>query len=358
MEARSMIEQINRLLALPDMPRYNIKAVVQQTQVNVSTLRAWEQRYGVPRPTRSDHGHRLYSQRDVEIIKWLKQCTEEGLAISQAVAMLRDINELGESASIKGASRTHAAQPLPQQMPAAEIGWPDLRARLSAALLDLNLRQAHLLVNTAVSLFPIETIVLDLFQPILVEIGVRWSHGDICVAQEHVVTNFVRQRLLSLTQLHAPFSHGPRLICACAPGEMHEIGLLMFALLMEQRGWELVYVGQSLEPTGLAEFLAPLAPAVVAMSASMVEHTTGLLEAAKVVASLKSRRLLLAFGGRAFERHPELRQRIPGTFLGNDLREAVIRADELGDALDPERRYVASGSFLRSLDSNSLQFGR
>ncbi|MEN9937152.1 MAG: hypothetical protein RLZZ387_3731, partial [Chloroflexota bacterium] len=80
-----MIEQINRLLALPDTPRYNIKAVVQQTQVNVSTLRAWEQRYGVPQPKRSDHGHRLYSQRDVEIIKWLRQCTEEGLAISQAV---------------------------------------------------------------------------------------------------------------------------------------------------------------------------------------------------------------------------------------------------------------------------------
>jgi hypothetical protein len=64
-----MLEQVHHLLTLSDVPRYNIKAVVQQTQVNVSTLRAWEQRYGVPRPTRSDHGHRLYSQRDIEIIE-------------------------------------------------------------------------------------------------------------------------------------------------------------------------------------------------------------------------------------------------------------------------------------------------
>jgi hypothetical protein len=88
-----MREHIQHLQSLPDTPRYNIKAVVQQTQVNISTLRAWEQRYGVPNPKRSDHGHRLYSQRDVGIIKWLKQCTEEGLAISQAVLMLRDIDK-------------------------------------------------------------------------------------------------------------------------------------------------------------------------------------------------------------------------------------------------------------------------
>lgn len=109
-----MLEQVHRLLALSDVPRYNIKAVVQQTQVNVSTLRAWEQRYGVPRPTRSDHGHRLYSQRDIEIIKWLKQCTEEGLAISQAVALLRDISD---------ASNVAPRAPPPPPPTLAEAGW-------------------------------------------------------------------------------------------------------------------------------------------------------------------------------------------------------------------------------------------
>ena len=63
-----MNEHIKHLLSLPDTPRYNIKAVVQQTSVNISTLRAWEQRYGIPNPKRSEHGHRLYSQRDVAIM--------------------------------------------------------------------------------------------------------------------------------------------------------------------------------------------------------------------------------------------------------------------------------------------------
>ncbi len=51
-----MNEHIKHLLSLPDTPRYNIKAVVQQTSVNISTLRAWEQRYGIPNPKRSEHG--------------------------------------------------------------------------------------------------------------------------------------------------------------------------------------------------------------------------------------------------------------------------------------------------------------
>ena len=350
-----MIEQINRLLALPDTPRYNIKAVVQQTQVNVSTLRAWEQRYGVPCPTRSDHGHRLYSQRDVEIIKWLKQCTEEGLAISQAVAMLRDINEHGDLVTLR--IETQAPAPEPEYLLTGQAGWHDMRLRLSEALVAVNLRQAHLLVNTAVTLFPLETIVLELFEPMLVESGMRWSRGEMCVAQEHLITNFIRQRLLALTQLYAPFSHGRRLICACAPGELHEIGLLMFALLMEQRGWEVVYIGQSLELAGFADFLVPLAPAVVALSASMVEHVTGMFEAAVMVESLKSHNISLVFGGRAFDRHPELRQRFPGTFLGNDLRAAVVRAEAVAEDRGQERRLTGATSPIHARDADPLPFG-
>src|SRR5215510_2468359 len=107
-----MVEQIDNLLTISDAPRYNIKVVVQQTQVNISTLRAWEQRYGIPHPKRSEHGHRLYSQRDVAIIKWLKHCTEGGLAISQAIVMLRE-------AGGNGADTTRQ----PAAQPTVSAGW-------------------------------------------------------------------------------------------------------------------------------------------------------------------------------------------------------------------------------------------
>ncbi|MBK9709895.1 MAG: MerR family transcriptional regulator [Kouleothrix sp.] len=329
-----MNERVKHLLALPDTPRYNIKAVVQQTQVNISTLRAWEQRYGVPRPKRSDHGHRLYSQRDVAIIKWLRQCTEEGLAISQAVQMLRDLDteEPGSARPDGPIAPTPAAAP-------PNSAWPDIRAALSHHLAEINLRQAHLLVNNVCAMFPAETVILEIFEPIMVETGMRWTRGEICVAEEHVVSNFIRQRLLGLIQLHAPFAHGPRLICGCVPQEQHELGLLMFALLMEQRGWEVIYLGQSLSTEGLGDFLVRVSPAMISLSITLVEHMPGLLEMCKVIKSLDRHHLELTFSGHAFNLYPELRDRVPGIFLGTDLRSAVAHADELGEIVDPDRWY-------------------
>lgn len=326
-----MNERVNHLIALPDTPRYNIKAVVQQTQVNISTLRAWEQRYGIPRPNRSEHGHRLYSQRDIGIIKWLKQCTEGGLAISQAVAMLSET-------SFSAADEGERTDPVPG------AGWSDLCRQFMAALADINLRQAHLLINTACTLFPIETVLLELFQPALVEIGERWRSGDACVAEERLASNFIRQRLLGLMQLHAPFAAGPRVICACPPDEQHEIGLLMFALLMEQRGWELIYLGQSLASDGLDSFLERLSPALLCVSVSLVEHVAGLLEVCEIVDHLPGRQIRIGYAGRAFDLYPELQQRMPGTFLGNDLREAVNRAGDLGATIDLEAWSSAAGA--------------
>jgi hypothetical protein len=79
----------------------------------------------------------------------------------------------------------------------------------------------------------------------------------------------------------------------------------------------------------------------------MAENLPGLLEVAEVVDSLRPQRVAMAYSGRVFERHPELRQRIPGVFLGTDLRSAVALADELGEDLDPERWYSQSATFSR-----------
>jgi DNA-binding transcriptional MerR regulator len=330
-----MIEQINNLLSLSDTPRYNIKAVVQQTQVNISTLRAWEQRYGVPHPQRSGHGHRLYSQRDIAIITWLRQCTENGLAISQAIAMLSD-GDVRDADQRGGAGGNLVAGG----------GWLAMRDQLLDALVDVNLRQAHLLVNTICTLFPIETVVLELFRPVLMEIGVRWAHREICIADERLATNFIRQRLLALIQLYAPFANGPRLICMCPPGEDHEIGLLTFALLMEQRGWEVIYLGQNVTIDGLEPFLARQAPALLSLSVSMVEHVSGLIEICRMVEPLQEQGVLLTYGGRVFDCYPELEQRLPGVFLGNELIEAINRADALSDQLECHRY----GSFAAPQD--------
>jgi DNA-binding transcriptional MerR regulator len=323
-----MIEQLSHLLSLSDTPRYNIKAVVQQTHVNISTLRAWEQRYGIPTPNRSDHGHRLYSQRDIAVIKWLKQCTDDGLAISQAVTMLRESKIL---------DTTPASLSLPTIPKQIGGGWEEIRAKLLDTLLSANMRQAHLLVNTVSTMFPAETVILELFEPTMVIIGEKWMRGQICIAEEHMVSNFIRQRLLALSQLYAPFAHGPRLICTCVPNEHHEIGMMMFAMLMEQRGWEIIYLGQNLGVDGLGDLLVRLTPAVLCAGVTLAENVGGIFEIARVTERFDRLHLALAYSGRVFFDHPELQRRIPGMFLGTNLQEAMARIDTLGEEIDRER---------------------
>ncbi|HMO59473.1 MAG TPA: MerR family transcriptional regulator [Roseiflexaceae bacterium] len=323
-----MIEQLRRLSTFSEVPRYNIKAVMQLTQVNVSTLRAWEQRYGIPQPQRSDHGHRLYSQRDIEIIKWLRECTEHGMAISQAVLLLGE-SLVGASEPIAGGAEENG------HLEARR--WHELRNELFANLRRMNIRQAHLQVNTLVTLFSTEELILRLFYPLLVEVGERWASNDLYVAEERLISNFIRQRLLALMQTHAPFARGPRAICVCVPGEHHEIGMLMFALLLEQRGWETIYLGQDVALDGFAAFAERLAPALICASISLAENLPGLLDLAQLIVAQRNNGLLLGYSGRVFDMHPDLRQRLPGIYLGNDLVDAVQRANELADVFGAER---------------------
>src|SRR3712207_3606306 len=100
-------------------PRYNTKVVVRETGVPADTFRAWERRYGVPMPHRTPAGQRLYSDRDIAIVHWLRDRTAEGMTISQAVHLLESGHAAAES----------DAQP---------VAWDRLEQQLVEALLRLD----------------------------------------------------------------------------------------------------------------------------------------------------------------------------------------------------------------------------
>ena len=77
-------------------PAYNLKVVIRETGLKADTLRAWERRYGLPNPQRTAGGHRLYSQYDIEMIKWLIERQNEGLRINRAVQLWQSFEEQGK----------------------------------------------------------------------------------------------------------------------------------------------------------------------------------------------------------------------------------------------------------------------
>src|ERR687894_2302926 len=82
--------ELDEVARASDRPTYNTAAVEQRTGLRPATFRAWERRYGFPRPRRLPGNQRLYSDRDIAALRWLKRRTAEGLSISHAIRLLVD----------------------------------------------------------------------------------------------------------------------------------------------------------------------------------------------------------------------------------------------------------------------------
>jgi methanogenic corrinoid protein MtbC1 len=221
----------------------NIAALSRRTGVAPDTLRKWEQRYGVLQPTRTAGGQRRYSERDIQRVQWLRDRLDEGWRIGEAARVLQET----------------AAPPLSD--PA------DLREALILAALGDDPAQASATLDQALAVLPLEQAFDDVIAPTLRTIGDAWHRGEISVAQEHALTAKVRTRLDRLLSDPRGAARGTAVL-ACAPGEQHDVGLLMLAVAMRADGWRVEYLGPSTPAADALEFAEAIGAALVCISAT------------------------------------------------------------------------------------------
>lgn len=213
----------------PTSGTYPMKAVVRLTGLTADTIRAWERRYGAIAPRRSDGAHRLYSDADVERLRLLREVVEAGHGIGRA-ARLPD-------GDLRGLLR-----PAPADAPGPR---PDgaVVDRVLAAIDAYDHLGAERELARVAALLPPRQVVLEVAHPLLEEVGRRWSAGQLSVGQEHLISGMVRSLLGSLLRLIEPTPGRPGLVLATLPGERHELGALMVALLAGVRGVPVCYLG-------------------------------------------------------------------------------------------------------------------
>jgi MerR family transcriptional regulator, light-induced transcriptional regulator len=301
------------LAQLSASPVFNTKAVARETGVPADTFRAWERRYGVPRPQRTAGGHRLYSERDIATIRWLRDRTDEGVNISHAVMLLTNTLD--------------ATEVMPDGNDEARA-FRQLTDQIVEALAIFNIPQADQILSEAFSIYPLERVLLELVQPAMVEIGERWHRGAINVAVEHFATQFIRRKLASLLTIFEGGAHRATIVVGCAPGELHDLGALLSALFLVRRGWHVIYLGPQVPLFDLLETVEAVKPSLVCLSASTMETALELIPVARGLAQAYPW-LHVGYGGRVFNVNPELRHSMPGIFLGQDARELVDIAVQL-----------------------------
>ncbi|OFE17846.1 transcriptional regulator [Humibacillus sp. DSM 29435] len=242
---------------------FTIKRAAEMTGISVATLRAWERRYGVVHPQRSDGGYRLYSDGDVRALAIMNSLVNEGWSAKEAaaetLARLSNDTLTTDGPWEPGLPSPPRRAEAPDQMASARVdgyaGLPastvftsfteDTEAFVDAARrLDVNAITAVLDSRFAVGRF--ETVVDDWLMPALQRVGEAWADGRISVAGEHLVSYAVQGRLSAAYEAASNLGSGPVVIVGLAPGAHHELGLLAFAVAARRSGFATVYVGADL----------------------------------------------------------------------------------------------------------------
>lgn len=271
---------------------YRIQRASEFSGVSVELIRAWERRYGVLKPMRTPSGYRVYTDADIAVLRRLKQLTEQGVSIAEAARLVANMREESETAAAE-----LSAEP---SVPATQSEkW---RAGLVRAGAELNQAAVHRIIDEAFAALSPLRVFDEIVVPVLQQIGDAWHAGEITVAQEHLVSQAIRARLLTLVQT----SLGPErrhALCACFPDDQHEIGLLGAALRLRAAGYRITYLGQRTPATELARAARRIVPDVIALSAIQDEGAIAFGQTVKELAEALPNGLRVLVGGRAAITH-------------------------------------------------------
>jgi methanogenic corrinoid protein MtbC1 len=262
----------------------NIAALSQRTGVAPDTLRKWEQRYQILRPTRTAGGQRRYSERDVARVDWLCERLREGYRI-------------GEAAQLLGTTEVSPARSAKEHL-----------GTILGALEGNDVATIGLLVDQAFALHGVDDTLEEILRPLLQTIGRRWERHELTVADEHVVTEAVRSRLGHLLADSGGGLRGTTVL-ACAPGERHELGLMMVAIALRRDGWKVIYLGADTPLADAVALARKQSAAVLGLSVTTAERAAALQKVA-----LDTQGLAVVIGGPAAS--PALAKQLHARFAG------------------------------------------
>lgn len=235
-----------------DKGKYRINAVAEMTGIPAATLRAWERRYGVPEPRRTESSYRVYSDADIELIRRVRELCDQGMAPSEAAKLVLADFEQRKAPSANSADPfTHASDAIVHAVDAFDP------------------HQVESAVRHAMALGPAATVFDRVFRPAMIEIGNRWHDGVFSVGQEHMATSIVEAATSSMLRLVAREDAERTAVVACFADDTHTLSSFGFALHMASWGFAVVRLGARTPPHAIRQAVEELEPAIVGLSVTI-----------------------------------------------------------------------------------------
>lgn len=213
------------------MSTYSIKELEKLSGIKAHTIRIWEQRYGLLKPQRTKTKIRVYDDEELKHLLNVSLLLKKGFKISK-------ISKLKAAEINKYLLTLYTIK-------ANDALIEDKINGLVIAMIELNAELFEQIFDSAVKGFGFKDTMLKLIYPFLQRIGILWSIGDINPAQEHFISNLIRQKIVSAINSLPRAVSKKRFLLYLPEGETHEIGLLMACYLLRQAGHHVIYLGQS-----------------------------------------------------------------------------------------------------------------
>lgn len=239
-------------------PRHPIRVVAQRTGLSTPVLRAWERRYGVVTPSRSDGGQRLYSDADIRRLQLLATAVDGGRSIGLIASL--------EPSQLEALIDEDRETPV---HPVGDVAAPDVE-RVKTALDHIEqMRSDELeqyLMRSAVELRPHE-LVEGLMVPLLEEIGRGWQAGRLGPSTEHIASVSIRRFLEWMSSTHQADASAPLALTGTPAGQRHEFGALLAGVVAAYENWRVRFLGPDLPASEIARAAEKMGADMVALSA-------------------------------------------------------------------------------------------
>ncbi|MFT5641558.1 MAG: DNA-binding transcriptional MerR regulator [Cyclobacteriaceae bacterium] len=213
------------------MGKFSIKDLEHLSGIKAHTIRIWEQRYELIAPERTETNIRYYNDHDLKLILNIALLKDNGFKISKIAEM--------ESSDI---------QREVIRLTEKNLKYPDQIHAMTIAMVDIDEERFDKLVSTNILKLGFEKTMINIIYPFLSKIGVLWQTGAINPAQEHFISNLVRQKLIVAIdgQYVVATGNSEKYVLYLPEGELHELTLLFADYLIKSRQNKTFYLGQSL----------------------------------------------------------------------------------------------------------------
>ena len=292
------------------MNHYPIRAISELTGVPTTTLRAWERRYGLLKPSRTAKGHRLYSGEDIDLVKDIVKLLKSNHTISEAIRIIKN-PELNAVASSE-----------------VEGHWAVYQQRMLKSIENFNEQNLDTTYNEALSIYPIDMVTQEVIIPVLQLLGERWQEREAGIAEEHFFSAFLRNKLGARLHHESHRSRGNKILVSCFPGEYHELGILLFAIAALGHGYQILYLGTNLPLSQLSKVVERIDVSAVLLSGTGVGVWQKDIEA-ELKTIIRSMKIPVLFGGELSETHGEKLESLGGHVLGADHVKAMENMEEI-----------------------------